>query len=870
MKRIVTLTLLLVASLSLLSNPIDEATAKQLAENFWKENHIMGVRNGIVFMDKTSEAQFVNVAPQHGYSDFFIFNNTSGPGYVIIAADDCVVPILGYSYVNNFDTETLPPNLKEWLNDYAEQIETAVTMRASATAEIRAEWDCLRQGKPLPIKSEKAVTPLISTTWDQSPYYNALCPYDNSAHERTLTGCVATALGQVLKYWSYPEHGYGSHSYVPNSHPEYGSLYVDFSSVNYQWSSMPNNVTSSNNAVATLLYHCGVSVNMDYGISGSPDYGSSAYTADNGTNRPSAETALKTYFNYKSTLHSVSKSDYSDSQWINLLKNELDHSRPMLYRGSGNQGGHSFICDGYNNNDYFHFNWGWSGHYNDYFYINNLNPTSFNFSSGQQAVIGIEPNGSGGGGGGGGGGSSEDFDLVYHNNLSMDNTEYWFYDPFSVYAEVLNSGSGNFSGYIGAGVFRKNENGEYRFLDVMSYWDKTSNPLQPNYYVYGNLECEAGPPYIPGSYGIAMVYSMDGDLWNFIDDGNYNDVFFDIVYATDIETFSNFTITTGDYLYYSETATVNVDIWNSGNSTFYGKFRVNLSNADGSWAQNIQVLNCSNGLQANYHYTNGVDFTGEITVEPGTYYLELAYQESGSSNWYYAGASEYQNPVVVEVVAPTVTPDSYEANNTVSTAYRIPFNLPGTSTLANTAGSNLHNSTDVDYYKLEFNPGMNYIVTARLYDSYNNGGSGTYYTVDAKFAYSTDGTNWSEFYDDEMPSSITVSGGSTLYFQVLPYFEGKTGTYLLSFNIASGTGLDEDDEACFSIYPNPVKDMVNVNCKGMEEIRLFNAIGQMTRSVSTNGTDLLQINMAGLPCGVYLLQAVSQDGILTKRIVKAE
>ena len=163
-----------------------------------------------------------------------------------------------------------------------------------------------------------------------------------------------------------------------------------------------------------------------------------------------------------------------------------------------------------------------------------------------------------------------------------------------------------------------------------------------------------------------------------------------------------------------------------------------------------------------------------------------------------------------------------------------------------------------------------YIVTARLYDSYNNGGSGTYYTVDAKFAYSTDGTNWSEFYDDEMPSSITVSGGSTLYFQVLPYFEGKTGTYLLSFNIASGTGLDEDDEACFSIYPNPVKDMVNVNCKGMEEIRLFNAIGQMTRSVSTNGTDLLQINMAGLPCGVYLLQAVSQDGILTKRIVKAE
>ncbi len=867
MKRIITLTLLLATTLTMISGPIDETTAKELAESFWKENHVMGVRNGIVFMDKTDEAQFVNVAPQHGYSEFFIFNNTEGRGYVIIAADDCVTPILGYSYENNFDTEVLPPNLKEWLNGYAEQIQAAVNMRAQATAEIRADWDCLRQGKPLPIKSEKAVAPLVSTKWDQSPYYNALCPYDNHAHERTLTGCVATAMAQVLRYWSYPKHGYGSHSYVPSTHPEYGSLYVDFSTVNYQWSSMPNSVNSSNNAVATLMYHCGVSVNMDYGISGSPDYGSAAYIIDYGNNRPCAEIALKTYFDYKSTLHGVEKANYTDSQWINLLKNELDNARPMVYGGFGNSGGHAFVCDGYNNN-YFHFNWGWGGHYDDYFYINNLNPASNSFSSGQQAIIGIEPNNSGGGGGGGGGSSQEEFNLVYHSDLSMENTEYWFYDSFSVYAEVLNSGSSDFSGYIGAGVFRKNENGEYRFHDVMAYWNKTSNPLQPNYYVYGNLQCEGGPPYIPGSYAIAMLYSLDGNLWNFIDDLNYNDAFFDIIYSTAIETFSNFTIMTGDYLYYSETATVNVDIWNSGNSTFTGKFRVNLANDDGSWAQNIAVLNCSIGLEANYHYTNGLDFSGEITVIPGSYYMELAYQRSGETSWYYAGASRYQNPIRVEVVAPPVSLDPYESNNTASSAYPLPCNLFGNSATVNTTGANLHNSTDIDYYKIQFNPGQNYIITPRLNDSYNSA-DGIYYTVDAKFAYSTDGTNWSEFYDDVMPSSFTIDGGS-LYFCVMPYFEGRTGTYLLNINITKGSGIDESDATELYVYPNPVRDVLTVNCMRAKEIKLFNSLGAMVRTVNSEGKDKVQIDMVDLPSGTYILQIIEDGLIVTRKVVKTE
>ena len=853
----------------MIGSPIDEETAKQLAERFWKAHHIMGVRNGKVYLNKTDEPQFVNLAQQHGYSEFYIFNNTEGKGYVILAADDRITPVLGYSYENNFDAETLPPNLKAWLDGYAEQIRATVRMGIPATDEIHTEWDCLRQGKTLPIKSETAVSPLISTKWNQSPYVNELCPYDYSVNKRTLTGCVATAMAQIMRYWSYPEHGYGSHSYVPTSHPEYGSLYADFSSVNYQWSSMPNTVSSNNNAVATLMYHCGISVDMDYGTPGNPDNGSAAYIIDN-NGRPCAESALKTYFDYKSTLHHVIKSNYSDSQWTNAIKNELDNARPILYGGFNTKGGHAFICDGYNNNGYFHFNWGWGGQYNDYFYINTLNPGTYEYSSGQQALIGIEPShGNGGGGGGGGGSEPENFNLVYYSNLTMDNNEYWFYDDLSVNAKVINVGSVGFNGYIGAGIFRKNENGEYRFLNVMGYWRFLTNTLQPNQYVQGTLECAGGPPYVPGSYGIAMIYSLDGNLWNLIDNQDYHNVFFDIVYAANIETFSDFTITTGNYLYYGETATINVDIINTGNSTFSGKFRVNLANENGSWAQNIAIVNCPSGFDHGYHFTNGCNFTGPITMEPGSYYLELGFQNEGDDGWYYAGASYHQNPVRVEVVAAPVTSDRYETNNSVGSAYKLPVSFSNNSTTVSTTGSNFHDSNDIDYYKIQLNPGKNYIITPRLYDSYNSG-NGMYYTVDAQFAYSTDGTNWSMYYDDEMTTNISVAGGSTLYFCVTPYFEGKTGTYLLDINITAGTGVDESDGTRFCVYPNPVSGILNVNCKDYKEIKLINPLGVTVSTCSAEGKETLQFDLSDLPCGTCILQAIGDHHFVTRQVVKTE
>jgi len=383
----------------------------------------------------------------------------------------------------------------------------------------------------------------------------------------------------------------------------------------------------------------------------------------------------------------------------------------------------------------------------------------------------------------------------------MSNDEYWFFDDISVYAEVWNIGSGAFNGYVGAGVYYEEVPGsnEYYFLEIMDLLNFTSNPLPSNFYWWNTYECVGGPPYIPGSYLIAMLYSMDGNYWNLIDPGSYDYAYFDIVYSSAMETNSNFTIVTGDFLYNNTDATVNVDIWNIGSETFYGQFRISLLDSYGNWMQNIDILDCNDGLQPNYHYTNGLDFTGLITVEPGTYLMSLSSKTSGSSSWYYAGSSNYQNPVWVYVAPEPVYADIYEPNNSQNLAYSFTPSFSGNSATVNTTGSNLHNSSDVDYYKINLNSGYDYTITPILHDAFWSGNGNTY-SVEAQFTYSIDGTNWSNFYWGDLAGNFSVIDGGTVYFDVISYFEGDIGTYLLSVGI---TRTQHTNNYTISVSANP-------------------------------------------------------------------
>lgn len=803
---------------------------------------------------------------------FYVFSSDN-QGYVVVAGDDRAVPILGYADEGTFNPNNIPPNMQKWFEGYKAQIRYAVANNIVASPEIQSKWQALKSGNRL--KSQTAassVAPLITTKWNQSPLYNNQCPMDNTSGERTVTGCVATAMAQVMKYWNYPATGTGFHSY---RHATYGTLSANFGSTTYSWTEMPNQLASSStsaqkDAVAALMYHCGVSVDMDYGVSSTG--GSAAYVISSASSvTHCTEYALKTYFGYKSTLQGVEKDNYTNANWITLLKKELDANRPIVYAGFGD-GGHCFVADGYDNNNYFHFNWGWGGSYDGFFALNALNPGSggigggsYSYNDGQQALIGIEP-------ATGGGTAPQAYDLRLYSALSMSSDRIWFTKAFDLDVDVANVGTGSFSGQFGAAVFDTAGN----FVDFIE--TKSNLTLAANTHFTNGLTFSStgSSTFVPGKYYVSLFYKTTTQDWKIVPDGNFTNLQqFEIYYAADIEVNSPFSITTNEgELLQGQSATVNVDVLNTSVNTFMGKYRVNLSNLDGSWAQDIKELVENNGLPTNYHYPGGNDFTGIITVKPGTYLLEVAFQKKGTTDWYYAGSSNYSNPVYVIVKAPEIQSDIYEDNNAQTKAYNLTVNFAGNNTTQNSNGSNLHIGTDIDYYKIELPSGSSYTITPRLHDSFGSN-NGLVYTVDALFSYSTNGTSYSETYDDVMAGNITVNNGGTLYFKVAPYFSGNTGTYLLDLNIARGAITDVNDVEAnteISLFPNPASDYVWIDLKQIKnkvnQIVLCDAKGaQLHIEKPANTEGLIRLPLNNVPNGVYFLQIHTNKGILTQKLV---
>ncbi len=326
--------------------------------------------------------------------DYYVFN-FSGTGFVIVSADDAVYPVLGYSYESSYSREDLSPEFSFWMEQYVSQIRHVRENHLPADATISRAWAGLL-GMESPEKKNGAngstginppdfpnntpaeVRPLISDTWHQYFPYNALCPVDTGSWGGHVpVGCVATAMSMIMHYWRYPEMGRGSH--CDNAAPAYGSLCADFGATTYDWNGMKQNLSVESDPVAVLCYHAGISLDMIYGTNVSWAYFGKVAPA------------LVNYFGYSPSAQHLSRSDYSTSDWVALLKADLDASRPIEYGGDGPSGGHGWVCDGYQSDDYFHMNWGWGGTYNGYFYLDNLNPGSNTFTDNQSATINIQP-----------------------------------------------------------------------------------------------------------------------------------------------------------------------------------------------------------------------------------------------------------------------------------------------------------------------------------------------------------------------------------------------------------------------------------------------------------------------------------------------
>jgi len=317
----------------------------------------------------------------------FNINENAGGGFIIVSGDDAVTPVLGYSESGSYDENNLPPNFAYWMDYLQQEIRYAILQKLPQSETMRQKWNDHIDGNIL--STESAIAPLVRTTWDQEDPYFLLCPMINDEH--TVTGCVATAMAQIMNYHRHPVQGTGQSAAYITETLRINIPSVNFA-VNYDWFNMldsyPKNGYNQQEAtaVATLMYHCGVSIRMDYGLSSSR--GSSASSQ----NIPGA---LSNYFGYDKSCSYVSRSSYDNSAWDSLIKAQLDNGLPVLYRGQqGNEAGHAFVCDGYRDDGKFHFNWGWGGigdNTDGWFVTTVLNTNFGNFNNSQGMVINIRP-----------------------------------------------------------------------------------------------------------------------------------------------------------------------------------------------------------------------------------------------------------------------------------------------------------------------------------------------------------------------------------------------------------------------------------------------------------------------------------------------
>lgn len=379
----------MVISLTVEASPVDSTSAKNVAMNFLRSSADIRFRSAsptVTYVGKTIRQDGTRNVEQ----PLYYVVNVGTNAFAIVAADSRVSPILAYSTTSSFDGNRIPANVDFLLGEYQQQIELICDSTAEPAPAVSAAWEALRHPARLQSRSI-VVEPLLTSRWNQYPYYNVLCPADNhSSNGHTSAGCAAVAMGQILRYWRYPVQGVGSHSYVCDNsdmglgYGNYGTLSVNFAATTYDYDNMPDTLSASSsaaeiNAVATLLYHCGVSTNTAYGV------------INSSTSLSVVDDAFRDYFDYDDPQH-IYRSVFAETDWLNRLKNELNLHRPIFYTGAGAATMHAFVCDGYDDQNFFHMNWGWGGNADGFYLLSNLSPNINTYNTAQTAIVNIVQN----------------------------------------------------------------------------------------------------------------------------------------------------------------------------------------------------------------------------------------------------------------------------------------------------------------------------------------------------------------------------------------------------------------------------------------------------------------------------------------------
>lgn len=494
MKHSLVLVVALFLSLHLWADNVSIEDAQSFAQRFFQQNTLTRAalpQFQLVWTGSDTQTR----SGRHPAA--YVFNRTDAKGFIIISGDDITYPVLGYSVENNFASDRLPDNVRYWIEHLEKEINYLRTIHKKASPDIEAAWNrsTLSEKKPL-VKLKTAL-------WNQDEPYNRLCPI--TPQGKAVSGCVATAMGIVMKYYEWPDKGVGTiGGYTSSGH----NLYISSFALGhpYDWNNMPleykkgNYTETQAEAVARLIYDCGVMAEADYSASTT---GAFTYVALK---------AMVEHMKYDKSVKLIDRDNYNFASWDDLIRRELDAQRPVLYGGvDDSNGGHQFVIDGYTTDDYFSVNWGWGGYSNGNFLLSTLNPSDVGIGGGsgggykfnQNAVIGLYPDK---------GGNYEvnlvlaaakGNDGIMYEGLSSDTDYFQTGQPFNLnVAFVFNYGLVTYDGDVMVGVTDKEGN-------LKEILNQTYIEGLQSYYGTGfSVQCQIKQPIARGDR-IRVFYKKD-------------------------------------------------------------------------------------------------------------------------------------------------------------------------------------------------------------------------------------------------------------------------------------------------------------------------------------------------------------------------
>lgn len=465
---------------------------------------------------------------------YYVFPNANSKGFTIVSGDDRLPEIVGYSSQGSYDENNLPEGFVSFMKAY-QNLYNKVNLGDAEALKNLAEIKAWRNKKNASAASTSAVAPLLGNIeWDQTSPYNNMCPKYDSVHV-AATGCVATAMAQVMAYYKYPKQLKAD---IPGYVNRWNGIPMEIPTITqeegiYDWDNMlpkynkeANATQQQKDAVAKLMYHCGAAVRMSYG----PESGAAV-----------SSSKLAKYFGYDADLMmDLSRSSFTLDKWMQIIDTELAAGRPVLYGGQSSENGHQFICDGKDENGLYHINWGWSGNQNAYFDLSILNPEKGGTGSGSAAdgfnryctmTIGIAPDN-----------GVVDAPLAQIPSISVlydadyvvitKGTRKSKSDKFEFTQQVtfVNQVKQAFKGFLGLGILQKD--GSYKLVSDKKYVsfdgkreDGMMSSLDPKLTVNEAFEVGKTPVY--------AIYSTDGKTWEKADYMNGNAPL--VVKATDYE-----------------------------------------------------------------------------------------------------------------------------------------------------------------------------------------------------------------------------------------------------------------------------------------------------------------------------------------------